>query len=281
MRFGILALASLAALSVLGAFEDGEKRFVVGEPPAHTKGAYRPFVIPGEISEADGMVEFRKGRGITVWCPERVAREEPRKAAAAKRFIDSPFLPVGTLRVGYVGGPAGEAILKDLGVSYEAYGPRDVWKLEGAQVAVFGPGTEKPYAETKMEDALRKKLMSKTLVVLPGADLSKLPFAISRASAKAPAAAEAKVPDLPLFSGTAADYREFVSRMAGAELPVVEKGPAWTIAASPACFAFVKRGGQSVCIFNVAPADVPAAARPALTRVWCTMLANLNVGTSD
>ena len=46
---------------------------------------------------------------------------------------------------------------------------------------------------------------------------------------------------------------------------------------SPACFAHVKNRGQSIVVFNVAPSDVPAAARDPLTRVWCTILANLNI----
>ena len=51
------------------------------------------------------------------------------------------------------------------------------------------------------------------------------------------------------------------------------------LATSPVCFAHLKNGSQSVIVMAVAPRDVPAAARPALTRVWCTILANLNVET--
>ena len=82
MRIATVAFLSMALLSAEAAFEDGEKRFIVGDVPEHTTGAYRPFTIPGEIAADDGMVEFRKGRGIAVWCPEKVAKESPRKAEA-------------------------------------------------------------------------------------------------------------------------------------------------------------------------------------------------------
>jgi len=59
----------------------------------------------------------------------------------------------------------------------------------------------------------------------------------------------------------------------------VAKGPGWTQATKPACFALVKNRDHSIVVLNVAPSSVPEAARPALTRVWCTMLANINIDT--
>lgn len=87
------------------------------------------------------------------------------------------------------------------------------------------------------------------------------------------------VPELPVFAGIRRDFEEFLRLAGGCECDVVAGGPAWMLATSPACFAHLKNGSQSVIVMAVAPRDVPAAARAALTRVWCTILANLNVET--
>ncbi len=87
------------------------------------------------------------------------------------------------------------------------------------------------------------------------------------------------VPELPVFAGIRRDFEEFLRLAGGCECDVVASGPAWMLATSPACFAHLKNGSQSVIVMAVAPRDVPAAARTALTRVWCTILANLNVET--
>ena len=119
-----------------------------------------------------------------------------------------------------------------------------------------------------------------TVLVLPGADLALLPLPVSRKDEPLDAK-DATVPDLPVFSGTAGDFREFLDRAKGTSAPVVAKGPGWTKATKPACFALVKNRDQSIVILNLAPSSVPEAARPALTRVWCTMLANMNIDTGD
>ena len=258
----------------------GAKRLVIGDVPEHTVGAYRPFMIPGEIDEADGLVECRKGRTIVVWCPERVAQEAPDKAAAAKRFIDSPFLPIGSVSVGYVGDPRGEAVLKELGVRYTAFGPRNIYDFGKNQVVALGPGTDALFRDDNLANALKSLLSSHPVLVLPEADLSLLPFGLSRKTeALSGDAASATVPDLPLFAGTVRDFRDFVARAKGTVCPVMDNGPAWMLPTSPACFALVKNRGNSVILLTIAPSDVPDVARPALTRVWCTMLANLNIET--
>ena len=274
------AVAPLAASLAADMEEAGgeAKRLVIGEVPEHTVGAYRPFMIPGEIDEADGFTELRKGRTITIWCPERVTDESPEKVASAKRFVELPFLPIGSVSVGYVGNSAGESILKDLGVRYTTYGQNNVYDLEKQQVVVLGPGTDAIFRDENRRGTLKSQLASHLLLVLPGADLSLLPLALSRQTATPPAdAAAATVPNLPLFAGTAPDFRDFITLAKGAQLPVLGDAPAWTIATAPACIAHVKNRSLSIVIFSVAPRDVPEAARPALTRVWCTIFANLNI----
>ena len=278
MRIATVAFFAMAVLSAEAAFVDGEKRFIVGDVPEHTTGAYRPFTIPGEISADDGMVEFRKGRGIAVWCPEKVLKESPRKAEAAKRFVASPFLPVKPLAVGYVGNAAGEALLRDLGVKFASYGVNNIWQIDINQVLVLGPGTGETFKTDAQRDSLRKRLSGRLVVVLPGADLALLPQPVSRKDEPLDAK-DATVPDLPVFSGTAGNFREFLDRAKGTSAPVVANGPGWTKATKPACFALVKNRDQSIVILNLAPSSVPEAARPALTRVWCTMFANMNIDT--
>ena len=269
-----VAVAALAS-ALHGA---GGKQLVVGEVPQHTVGAYRPFYIPGEIAVSDGFTELRKGREITIWCPERVASEQPKKLAAAKRFMESPFLPVLPVSVGYVGSKSGEAVLKELGVKYEAFGPANIWNISGKQVVVIGPGTAETFVG-KQAETLKKLIKPRTLVVLPGADLSLLPFGLTRKEVVMPAEGTATVPALPLFAGTEKDFAAFAALDEGVKRAVMDRGPAWMLTSQPACIAHVKATDRSIVLFNVAPGDVPEAARPALTRVWCTMLANMNIGT--
>ncbi len=276
----LILAAVLAALPALGdgMTEAPAKRLVIGDVPEHAVGGYRPFTIPGEIDEADGLTELRKGRTITIWCPERVASAAPEKLAAAKRFVESPVLPIGSGSVGYVGNSAGESILRDLGVRYTTCGPNNVYDLEKHQVIVLGPGTDAIVRDETRRGALKSQLASHLLLVLPGADLSLLPVGISQQTgaplADFPATA---VPDLPVFSGTSRDFRDFVALSRGTQLPVLDSAPAWTLATAPACIAHVKHRSHSIVVFAVSPQHVPETARPALTRVWCTILANLNI----
>ena len=274
----LIVLSAVAAAAACTASAASGKRLVMGDVPPHTVGAYRPFTIPGEIAESDGLVELRRGREITVWCPERTASAKPRVLAAARRIVDSPFVPIGSISVGYVGNAEGEAVLKGLGVRYDSYGPRDVWNLDGKRAIALGPGAKGMFADPKLLDVLRKKLASHPVVALPGADLSLLPFGVEFGSAAA-ADGEAKVPDLPLFLGTGRDFGEFAAGARGVSLPVVAKGPAWMQATAPGCFAHIKNGNSSIVVFGVAPSAAPESVRPALIRVWCTMLANLNIET--
>ena len=263
------------------------KRLVVGDMPPHTTGAFRPFTIPGEIDEADGLVELRKGRTMTVWCPERVARERPDTLAAARRFVESPFLPVGSVSVAYVGDEAGAEILESLGVRFTKHDARSLPSPERTQLIALGPGVERDLRTPEETDAFRRRLAARTVLALPGADLSLLPFGLARERATLPGDAarpeaappHPPVPDLPVFASISRDFGEFLRLAGGTECDVVAGGPAWMLATNPACFAHLKNGSQSVIVMAVAPRDVPAASRAALTRVWCTILANLNVET--
>ena len=282
-RFMLSLVLLFPFVALFGESASGDKRLVIGEPPPHETGAYRPFTIPGEIEEADGLVELREGRTITVWCPERIAQEKPNKAAAARRFVESPFLPIGPVSVGYVGNAEGAALLRSLGVDFKASDPVSPWDLGGNQVQliVLGPGTAERVKTPAQTEALKKAISSRTLVVLPGADLSLLPFGLTRerVAIAADAATTATVPDLPVFAGMQRDFRDFLRLAAGRDFDMLSGGPAWMLATSPACFAHVKERSRSIILLTIAPGDVPEAARSALTRVWCTILANLNVGT--
>ena len=274
-----ITIVSLMFVTLAGVATGAEgKRLVVGDPPPHVTGAFRPFVIPGEIEESDGFTELRHGRGMTVWCPERAARETPEKVAAAQRFIDSPFLPVGSVSVAYVGDAGGARILESLGVQFSTHDARSLPAPAQTQLIVLGPGAERSLRTPEEGKAFRERLSSRTVIVLPGADLSLLPLGLSRKRATLQATG-ATVPDLPVFAGTRRDFEEFLRLADGTACDIVADGPAWMLAASPACLAHVKNGGVSIVMLTVSPDDVPEPARAALTRVWCTILANLNVET--
>ena len=277
----LVVTSFLVALSAVASGEEtanGAKRLVVGDPPPHTTGAFRPFVIPGEIEESDGFVELRQGRGMTVWCPGRAAQENPEKVAAARRFVDSLFLPVGSVSVAYFGETGGARVLESLGVQFKRHDARWLPSSAQTQLVVIGPGAGKSLKTPEEEKSFHEWLSSRTVLMLPGADLSILPFGLStsRATLKA---ADATVPDLPVFAGIGRDFGEFLRLADGAPCDVVAGGPAWMLAASPACLAHVKNRGVSIVILTVAPGDVPEPARAALSRIWCTILANLNVET--
>lgn len=272
-----IAVALFAVASGEGA-ANGAKRLVIGDPPPHKTGAFRPFAIPGKIDVADGFIELRQGRSMTVWCPESVEREKPDKVAAARRFIDSPFLPVGSVSVAYFGDAGGAQALESLGVRFTKHDARRLPPSAQTQLVVVGPGAEHGPQTPEQKRSFQEWLSSRTVVVLPGADLSLLPFGLS--SGRAPLRAEeASVPDLPVFAGIQRDFEEFLRLCAGRETDVVEGGPAWLLSARPACFAHLKTGSMSAIVLTVAPGDVPEPARAALSRIWCTILANLNVET--
>jgi len=276
----LLAITLAAfALTAAAASDAAGKRLVVGDPPPHTTGAFRPFVIPGEIAESDGLVELRQGRSITVWCPERVARERSAVLAAAQRFVDSPFLPVGSVSVAYVGDAGGARVLESLGVKFTSHEAKALPDPSQTQLIVVGPGAGRGLQTPEEKKAFRDRLASRMVVVLPGADLSLLPYGLSRERTTIRAKDAASVPDIPAFAGIRRDFGDFLRLADGTACDVVTGGPAWTLAAAPACVAHVKNRNQSAVILTVAPGDVPAQARAALTRVWCTILANLNVET--
>lgn len=275
MKLSVLLV--LFPLFAFAAFEDGEKILVEGPVPAHVKGAYRPYLLPGVITEADGVTEYRLGHGLKVWFPPTLA---PAKLAELKRVMALPMKPIGSCTVGYIGDGKGREILDSLGVDYHAYGAKD-WKGLGLnQVLVLGPGVKKLFGDdAKALEGLRGQIVSRAyLIVLPGAELDLLPYGLGRVKT----AAEPKgavLPDLPVFLGTRKDYADFLAAAAGTEFPAMTGGPAWIAPSSPAYFTHLKHLGRTVLILNVAPGDVAAAARDPLTRLWCTMLANINVYT--
>ena len=274
-----LAFCAAGAVMLISAAYGGEgKRLVIGDPPPHMTGAFRPFSIPGEIDAADGFVELRQGRTITVWCPEDVAQKSSDKVAAARRFVESPFLPIGSVSVAYVGDAGGAQTLEALGVRFTAHSANSLPASAQTQVIVLGPGAERGLRTPEEGKAFREKLVSRTVIALPGTDLSLLPFGLARERATL-RVTDMAVPDLPVFAGIKRDFEQFLRLADGTACDVVAGGPAWMLAARPACIAHVKNGNMSAIVLTVAPGDIPEPARAALTRVWCTILANLNVET--
>lgn len=279
MKNAIFAVCAFAALSASAAFEDGEKLIFRGKAPSYETGTFRPFTLPGRIVEADGMVEYRRGHGLAVWCPEDAG---PEKVAALERFMAAPFRPVGPCRVAYVGGPEGERILRGLGVRYVAFGASNLHGARSQQVLVLGPGAEKAVGEGKDRNRFAKLVADRLTVVLPGADLTMLPYGMERRDEPVPAdCSRAAMPDLPAFLGCGRHFREFLAASGGRAYPAVAGGPNWAARSTPAYFAHVKHGCNSILVLNVAPDGVPEAARAPLSRLWCTMLANVNVASGS
>lgn len=277
MKNTMFLFAALVALSAFPAFEDGEKLIFRGEVPAYETGAFRPFTLPGRIDESDGMVEYRRGHGLAVWCPEDA---EPGKVAALEKFMAAPFRPIGSCSVAYVGGPDGERVLRDLGVEFVAFGAANLHGAHLRQVVVLGPGVEKIVAEGKNRGIFDRLVSKRLTVVLPGTDLSVLPYGLGRKGASVPEdAAAATLPALPAFLGCTRHFRDLLAASKGRAYPAVVGGPAWTARSTPAYFAHVKHGSSSILVLNVAPGDVPAAARAPLSRLWCTLFANVNVAS--
>ena len=277
MKKSMFALAAFAAFAAVAAFEDGEKLIFRGAVPPHETGTFRPFTLPGRIAEADGMVEYRRGHGLAVWCPEDA---DAGKVAALETFMAAPFRPIGPCRVGYVGGPEGERTLKELGVDCVTFGAANFHGVRSRQVVILGPGAEKIVAAGKNRAIFDKLVPDRLTVVLPGTDLSLLPYGLRRTDESVPAdVSAATLPDLPAFLGCGRHFRDFLAASKGRTYPAVAGGPAWAARAAPAYAVHVKHGSNSILILTVSPDAVPAAARAPLARLWCTMFANLNVAS--
>lgn len=273
-----VALAAFAARADEYAFK---REVACDAAPEWTTGAYRPFVMPGGPVESDGIVELRQGHTLTLYVPKALrARARTDEGAAARlrlfdRFLATPFVPVGSVRVGYAGGKRGAALLKRLGVAFSEVRPQNVWNVATRQVLVMGPDVAESFRTPRELEGLRHHLSAlEAVVVMPGADLTLLPFPVRVETAKP--AARVVVPDMPLFLGIRQELAAVNAR--AKDLPVLSGGPAWTVATTPAVCSLTMKGTLPIVVLTVGPGDVPGAERE-LTRLWCMLLANLNVET--
>ena len=273
-----MALAAFAARADEYAFK---REVACDAAPEWTTGAYRPFVMPGGPVESDGIVELRQGHTLTLYVPKALrARARTDEWAAARlrlfdRFLATPFVPVGSVRVGYAGGKRGAALLKRLGVAFSEIRPQNVWNVATRQVLVMGPDVAESFRTPRELEGLRHHLSAlEAVVVMPGADLTLLPFPVRVETAKP--AARVEVPDMPLFLGIRQELAAVNAR--AKDLPVLSGGPAWTVATTPAVCSLTMKGTLPIVVLTVGPGDVPGAERE-LTRLWCMLLANLNVET--
>lgn len=273
-----VALAAFAARADEYAFK---REVACDAAPEWTTGAYRPFVMPGGPVESDGIVELRQGHTLTLYVPKALrARARTDEGAAARlrlfdRFLATPFVPVGSVRVGYAGGKRGAALLKRLGVAFSEVRPQNVWNVATRQVLVMGPDVAESFRTPRELEGLRHHLSAlEAVVVMPGADLTLLPFPVRVETAKP--AARVVVPDMPLFLGIRQELAAVNAR--AKDLPVLAGGPAWTVATTPAVCSLTMKGTLPIVVLTVGPGDVPGAERE-LTRLWCMLLANLNVET--
>ena len=276
-----VVVGTLAAFAVR-ADEYAFKREVACDAvPEWTTGAYRPFVMPGGPVESDGIVELRQGHTLTLYVPKALrARARTDEGVAARlrlfdRFLATPFVPVGSVRVGYAGGQKGAAFLKRLGVVFREVKPQNVWNVAMRQVLIVGPDVAESFRTPRELEGLRKYLSAlEAVVMLPGADLTLLPYPVRVETAKPSARVE--VPDMPLFLGIRRELASVNDR--AKDLPVLVGGPAWTVATTPAVCSLTMRGTLPIVVLTVGPGDVPGAERE-LSRLWCMLLANLNVET--
>lgn len=276
MKMLLFVLSLFGSFAACAAFEDGEKLLIEGEVPPHTVGAYRPFLLPGVITEADGVTEYRLGHGLKVWYPPTLPAA---KVAELKRFMALPMKPIDSCHVAYIGDEKGKAILDSLGVSYHRYDNRNYWLVGNCEVVAVGGGINKILPQPKQVQALVKSVLSRYAIVLPGCDLDLVPkYGITRQPAAADAA-KASLPNLPVFLGAKRDFVDFLAKSAGVKYPALTGGPVWISSSVPAYFTHLKYRDNSILFMNVAPGDAPAEARDALTRFWCTVFANLNVCT--
>ena len=273
-----VALAAFAARADEYAFK---REVACDAAPEWTTGAYRPFVMPGGPVESDGIVELRQGHTLTLYVPKALrARARTDEGAAARlrlfdRFLATPFVPVGSVRVGYAGGKRGAALLKRLGVAFSEVRPQNVRNVATRQVLVMGPDVAESFRTPRELEGLRHHLSAlEAVVVMPGADLTLLPFPVRVETAKP--AARVVVPDMPLFLGIRQELAAVNAR--AKDLPVLAGGPAWTVATTPAVCSLTMKGTLPIVVLTVGPGDVPGAERE-LTRLWCMLLANLNVET--
>ena len=279
---GKAAVAVALAACVARADEYACKREVACEAvPEWTTGAYRPFVMPGGPVEADGIVELRQGHALTLYVPKALrarARTDGEVAARLRlfdRFLATPFVPVGSVRVGYAGGRKGAALLTRLGVAFSEVKPQNVWNVAMRQVLIVGPDVAEAFRTPRELEGLRKHLSAlEAVVMLPGADLTLLPFPVRVETAKPVARVE--VPDLPLFLGIRRELAAVNDRAKA--LPTLAGGLAWTVATTPAVCSLTMKGTLPIVVLTVGPGDVPGAERE-LSRLWCMLLANLNVET--
>ena len=219
-----------------------------------SRGNFRTIVSCGFNLESAGLLEERRPRGRTIWCQMDVTSRYG-KDPAATRLVDNILAEFAVRRSQFaVGGPgnpktqkpenpAGAGLRAAHNVFYlGSAADASILALAGASIPAWN-GTSKG-----------------TVLVLPGADLSRLPFAYRRGTTLD---FRATVPRDPVFAGVSPADLYF--RNAN-DLP------------SPA-FDIRRAGGTTFVFLGLAPDGSVKGLwnDEKLLRLWCTVLTNLGV----
>ena len=241
-----------------------------------SRGNFRTIVDCGFNLAYASLLEYRRNHGLVVFCQLDVTARYGKDPAATHlvhnllRNMGNRFVPVGPQRAGYVGDDKGAALLDRLGVSCRRLQPWDLYGNAGVQVLIVGAG---PVAKDK-EDALRQVVSRvETALFLPGAPLDLLPEKVQATPRRVYRASAPE--NEPAFAGIAAADLYFRTART---LPVYTGAPDWFAAAKP---ALMGRLGNCI-LMPPAPESVDGLWNgEKLSRVWSTILNELNVGLAE
>ena len=241
-----------------------------------SRGNFRTIVDCGFNLAYTSLLEYRRNHGLVLFCQLDVTARYGKDPAATHlvhnllRNMGNRFVPVGPQRAGYVGDDKGAALLDRLGVSCRRLQPWDLYGNAGVQVLIVGAG---PVAKDK-EDALRQVVSCvETALFLPGAPLDLLPEKVQATPRRVYRASAPE--NEPAFAGIAAADLYFRTART---LPVYTGAPDWFAAAKP---ALMGRLGNCI-LMPPAPESVDGLWNgEKLSRVWSTILNELNVGLAE
>ena len=241
-----------------------------------SRGNFRTIVDCGFNLAYASLLEYRRNHGLVLFCQLDVTARYGKDPAATHlvhnllRNMGNRFVPVGPQRAGYVGDDKGAALLDRLGVSCRRLQPWDLYGNAGVQVLIVGAG---PVAKDK-EDALRQVVSCvETALFLPGAPLDLLPEKVQATPRRVYRASAPE--NEPAFAGIAAADLYFRTART---LPVYTGAPDWFAAAKP---ALMGRLGNCI-LMPPAPESVDGLWNgEKLSRVWSTILNELNVGLAE
>ena len=241
-----------------------------------SRGNFRTIVDCGFNLAYASLLEYRRNHGLVLFCQLDVTARYGKDPAATHlvhnllRNMGNRFVPVGPQRAGYVGDDKGAALLDRLGVSCRRLQPWDLYGNAGVQVLIVGAG---PVAKDK-EDALRQVVSCvETALFLPGAPLDLLPEKVQATPRRVYRASAPE--NEPAFAGIAAADLYFRTART---LPVYTGAPDWFAAAKP---ALMGRLGNCI-LMPPAPDSVDGLWNgEKLSRVWSTILNELNVGLAE